>query len=752
MTSNSFLSRRGTRLCFSFAAAMLLALGLAACEPPPSGGSFADVIVLKGLTAPTTFRFAPDGRVFVAEKSGVIKVFDSLSDTTPTTFADLRTEVDDYWDRGLLGLALDPKFPQNPWVYVLYARDVPIGGTAPVWNDACPSPPGPQDDGCVISGRLARLKASGDHMTGPMQVLIDDWCAQYPSHTVGDLEFGWDGALYVSGGDGAGFSTWLEYGQRGSPQTNPCGDPPGGVGGAMTSPSAEGGALRAQDSRTAGDPASLDGTLLRVDPNTGAGLPDNPMASSSDQNLRRIVVYGFRNPFRFTQRPGSNEIWVGDVGWQKYEEIDRVNNPKSPTVANFGWPCYEGSGRQPAWDDANFSICENLYAAGSSAVVPPVYRYDHAVDVVPGENCGTGGSITGIAFMPADAIVYPAEYQGAMFFADYSRGCIWVAPRKAPNDPNPDMALRSVFMTAREPVDLQIGPNGDLFYADLSGSIHEIRYNSPPVAMLQADKQYGPLPLTVHFDGTSSYASFNSPLTYAWDLDGDGAYDDSTSSKPTFTYTSAQNVTVRLKVTDNGGGNGTASMIVRPGDTPPTPVIDTPPSGTRWHVGQQIDFSGHANDAEQGGLPSTALKWTLILHHCPSSCHLHTIETFNQTNQGSFVAPDHDYPSFLELKLTATDAWGLPSSASLRLDPETATLTLESDPSGLRASAGFTSGPTPFTITVISGATVTVSAPSPQTMGSTSYQFDSWTDGGARTHDVVVSTPTTLRAVYTASP
>ena len=92
----------------------------------PSG--FQEQIVLSGLTAPTAVRFANHGRVFVAEKSGIIKVFDNLSDTTPTVFADLRTQVHNYWDRGLLGLALDPQFPTNPWVYVLYTHDAAIGG------------------------------------------------------------------------------------------------------------------------------------------------------------------------------------------------------------------------------------------------------------------------------------------------------------------------------------------------------------------------------------------------------------------------------------------------------------------------------------------------------------------------------------------------------------------------------------------------------------------------------------------------
>jgi hypothetical protein len=75
----------------------------------PSG--FQETVVFSGLTNPTTVQFSKDGRVFVAEKSGLIKVLDNLSDTTPTTFADLRTNVHNFWDRGMLGMVLDPNFP-----------------------------------------------------------------------------------------------------------------------------------------------------------------------------------------------------------------------------------------------------------------------------------------------------------------------------------------------------------------------------------------------------------------------------------------------------------------------------------------------------------------------------------------------------------------------------------------------------------------------------------------------------------------
>ena len=196
----------------------------------PSG--FQDTTVFSGLTLPTAVRFAPDGRVFVAEKSGLIKVFGSLTDTTPTIFADLRAE-----GRQLLGSrpARDDPRPELPDQPRTSTSSTPTtrrsAARRRVWNDACPTPPGPTTDGCVISGRLSRLQATGNVMTGTEQVLINDWCQQFPSHSVGDLRFGADGALYVSGGDGASFGG-VDYGQfgggSGSPTpANPCGDPPG---------------------------------------------------------------------------------------------------------------------------------------------------------------------------------------------------------------------------------------------------------------------------------------------------------------------------------------------------------------------------------------------------------------------------------------------------------------------------------------------------------------------------------------------
>ena len=135
----------------------------------------------------------PTGASSWPRRAAVIKVFDNLADTTPTTFADLRTNVYNFWDRGLLGLALDPGFPAQPYVYVLYAYDHELGSSAPAprWGTpgallgSVPDPTG-ADRRRLRRERPALPPAgAGNVMAGSEQVLIEDWCQQYPSHSVG---------------------------------------------------------------------------------------------------------------------------------------------------------------------------------------------------------------------------------------------------------------------------------------------------------------------------------------------------------------------------------------------------------------------------------------------------------------------------------------------------------------------------------------------------------------------------------------
>ena len=703
----------------------------------PAQTGFTDTAVITGLRNPVAVRFASDGRVFVAEKRGRILSYAGLDSPTPTLVVDLSAAVYDFWDRGLLGFALDPNFPTRPYLYVLYTYDAALGETAPRWNDACPSPPGATSDGCVASGRLSRLHVGAGGLVDGEEVLINDWPQQFPSHSIGELAFGPDGALYASAGDGASF-TFADYGQAGNPR-NPLGDPPVGVGGTQTPPTALGGALRSQSfRRPAGMPVSLDGTVIRVDPQTGAGLPDNPNAGHPDPNARRIVAYGFRNPFRLTIRPGTSEVWVGDVGWNTWEEIDRIVDPKAGT-ANFGWPCYEGAGRQGGYDGANLDLCETLYAQGATAWSTPHYTYNHGAKVVAGESCPTGGSsVAGLAFYTGSR--YPSEYRNALFWGDYSRQCIWAMLPDTNGLPDP--ARLRTFVTGAPLVGLTTGPGGDLFYVDFSnGAVRRLSYQVPQ-ALASASPTGGSAPLTVAFDASASTPGIaGETLTYAWDLDGDGQFDDATGTTASFVYGTAGTYQARLRVEDPRGGSAVSAPLTITVDeavnTPPVPVIDTPARSLNWAVGDPIPFSGHATDAEDGTLGAAALRWTLLMHHCPSNCHIHEVQSFDGVASGSFPAPDHDYPAYLELVLTATDARGAQSSTSVRLDPRTVVLTFDTVPSGLQLAVGAAAQPAPLQQTVIVGSTNSVSAPTPQTLAGVSYDFSAWSDGAAASHDLV---------------
>ncbi len=744
------------------------ALATSATATPELPSGFQDSIVLSEVPEPTAMRFSPDGRVFVATKAGQILVYESIEDTTPEVFADLRTEVYDNGDRGLLGLALDPNFPTEPYVYALYTYDHILGGTGqvegkiPRWGspntsgDPCPKPPEADVDACPVSGRLVRLTAEENHAVpsaaAPAEkALLEDWCQQFSSHSIGDLQFGPEGALYASGGDGASFNN-ADYGQFGWPRKNMCGDPPGGE--ALSPPSAEGGALRSQDLRTPADPTTLDGTVVRVDPETGAAWPGNPLAGDGEPNAERIVAYGFRNPFRFTIDQARGEIYVGNVGWDTYEEIDRVPPVGSLPLFDSGWPCYEGPGPNPVYAGLELSLCKALYAEPGATSLPLFY-YKHYENVVPEEACnsGTGSALAGLAFYPGGP--YPDSYDGSLFFADPVRGCIWVMPPGEDGRPDP-LATRTFMANGGlyPGIDIEVGPEGDLYYVKLfgdteEGTIHRISYDpEAPVATLTADTVFGDAPLKAHLDASASSDPHGEALSFKWDLDGNGSFETNGGEQQVTNLNVTHNVDVAVKVSNGKGKSSVAELTLYPGDMPPQPTITTPGPALEWKVGQEIHFSGSASDAEDGSLPASDLYWKTRLLHCPSACHAHPLEVFPATGEGSLLAPDHDYPSHIEISLTATDSRGLTATKTVSIDPRPVQLEIASNPAGIQLGAGEESGAAPYPLTAIEGANVLLSAPASAEVGGVAYAWKEWSDGGARVHTVKANAATTYTAVY----
>jgi len=521
-------------------------------------------------------------------------------------------------------------------------------------------------------------------------------------------------------------------------------------------PSAEGGALRSQDLLTSGDPVAWGGSVLRVDPATGSAWPQNPNAGGDPED-DRTIAFGLRNPFRWTFRPGTSEMWIGDVGMDKWEEIDRLADPVGFPAENFGWPCYEGTPRQFSYDNTDLTLCESLYAGGPTAVIAPYLSYLHLQKVDPSESCLTAGSsISGLAFYSGGT--YPAEYEDALFFADHSRNCTWVLTKGADGLPDP-ASVRIFQQGAAQPVDLVRGPGGDLVYVDHEGgTIRRIRYsagNTTPTAHATASPQSGAIPLTVLFDGSgSSDPDPGTTLSYAWDLDGDGQFDDSVAMSPLRTYATAGQLTVRLLVTDGPGASSIGSVVVSPGNHVPVVSVTAPPSSLTWAVGDTVAYSGAVEDEEDGTLPPSATRWEIVMHHCPSGtseCHPHIVESKIGVAGGTFVAPDHPYYSHIEFRLIATDLGGLTGQDASDIDPQIVTGTFSSEPSGAAMAVGFQSAFAPFSAVLIVNSTNSISAASLQTLGDAPSYWSAWSDGSPRVHDRVAgAVPWSLTATYVA--
>ena len=527
------------------------------------------------------------------------------------------------------------------------------------------------------------------------------------------MTFGNDGYLYVTGGDGASF-TVADYGQKGGTLPNP--DEPDHADQPVQRPrhdhvAARPGARgRRRDLRgrlaplagpaNAGRPRHAGRHAHPGQPGQRPGGTGQPAGRLGDLNARRIVAYGFRNPFRLTKNPDSGDIYIGDVGNVRWEEVNRFV-PGSGAVRNFGWPCYEGAFVATPWDTMGNDLCDDLVQdvnAGNASVVDPVYAYWHAGTQPPVRGVGgSNASISGLSFYDAGAAsgttAYPSRYDGALFFVDYSRNCLTMLRPGAGGVPNPN-TWEVVANGIGHPVDLTTGPHGDLYYVDHDGGrVVRIRYAAAPVARATATPAIGRAPITVTLNGsTSTDPDPDAQLTaWQWDLDDDGVFNGPND---------ASGQVVQWDIDTPGGlpRDAASDQLQRPdrrrrpdrqrGQQRAGPA-HRHPDGIAALVRGRHDLLQRLGHGHRGRpAAGLGLTWTAVLFHCVgATCHEHTLQTFTGVASGSFTAPDHPYPSHLELRLAATDSAGSSATTAVELDPATTTLGVASCPPGSRSTS-----------------------------------------------------------------
>jgi glucose/arabinose dehydrogenase len=687
-------------LAFSVVALTLSARAAEAAVVVPSG--FEVRTVATGLSLPTAITWAPDGRMFVAQKKGTVLVVNQNG--TTQQLLDISSHVYAVADRGLLGIAADADFATNHWLYLLY-----------VYN------PSPEPSGLARTSRLTRVTVNDDNTVSDGETVILGSVSAPPcpppsntsdcipsdgdSHSIGTVRSASDGTIWLGNGDA---SDWTKV------------DPM---------------ALRTYDEQ------SLAGKIMHIDRN-GDGLSGHPFCPG-DTDLThvctKLYAKGLRNPFRFVLRPGNGPA-VGDVGWETYEELDLMTAPGR----NYGWPCYEGLFHTSGYKDLSGCASEYAKEGGPLADTLPdlTWVHDQAANfqgaVVAGPTYPSGGS-------------YPSDYAGDVFFADYTQGYI----KRLKLDSSGNVTSAVPFATGAVPVDLELGPGNQLYYVDFgyatpgTGSVKRIVYtpgNSTPVPQADASPTYGPLPLTVSFSGAGSNDPDGDPLTYDWDF-GDSAH--SSQRDPTHVFSTAGEYDVKLTVTDNNGASATTTVRVSAGNTPPTATIDSPADGSQFQLGEEIQLHGSAADPEDGQLTGTSLQWQVSMIHLS---HVHDLTGLTGAQTSFTAGTDHDANSHYRVTLVATDSAGRRSDTKVvNIYPRAINLTLGSSPPGAQVTYGGSTSEAPRTQASAIGFVASMSAAQIFTSVGTTYEFAGWSDGVLdRARDFTIpSTDTTLTALYT---
>ena len=642
-------------------------------QEPPLESKFEKVTLNDRPGEPVSLAVLPDRRVLHTARTGEVRLFNPR-----TQLNTLAASVDVYQhdEEGLQGIALDPNFSDNHWVYLYYS---PPGDTpeddpsTPIFNEGdAPTESNDPADFAKFKGalRLSRFKFEGGKLKLDTEQKIIDVPVDRGicCHVGGQISFDPQGNLYLSTGDDSNpfeSDSYTPIDER--PTRNP--------------------AFDAQ--RSAGNTNDLRGKLLRIRPRANGGYdipPGNLFPKGTPKTKPEIYLMGLRNPFRFDVNPKNGDVYMADYS----PDASEPSETRGPAghgrwmlvrkPANFGWP-YCVTPDIP-YIDYDFATKESGEAFNcdrpvndsphntGQRILPPVsqpdvwYSYtDDGLFPELFENAyGNGISpMAGPAYQFAkgnpSVFKWPKYYNGQPLFYEWSRDYVKEFRLNKPNggqlkdirqvnipvgyswvDPagDPDHGVDN-------PIDMEFGPDGALYILEYGDGyfaqnpdakltkVNFVRGNHSPIVKVAADGQPNPNipleglpPLTVQFSSEGTEDPDGDRIVYAWDFDDDGTV-DSTDASPSFTYEENGTYDATLKVTDRTGRTSSASVPVTVGNTTPKVTLTTSPApGEPFAFGQEVTF--HVTVEDDVPVDCTKVKVAYVLGHAQ---HGHPITSAN---------------------------------------------------------------------------------------------------------------------------
>ncbi|GAA2883569.1 hypothetical protein Acy02nite_07280 [Actinoplanes cyaneus] len=614
------MSSFGARLISLAGIAVLATPAVAVAHPghelPPSS-DFQKVTLDDFPGEPIALAVLPDRRVLHTARSGEVRIHEP---STGRNVLAAKIPVYLHDEEGVQGVAIDPDFPHNNWVYLYYSPvlNTPVDDPAtPAVNEGDAPSEGTAADFAPFKGvmRLSRFKLSGNTLRLNTEQKIIEVATDRGMccHVGGKIDFDRSGNLFLSTGDdtnpffSSGFAPLDERANR-----NP--------------------AFDAQ--RTAGNTNDLRGKLLRIKAgrNGGYTVPrGNLFRPGTPKTRPEIYAMGLRNPFRFTLSPTSDTVYLADyspdartadpargpAGHGRWMAIDRP--------ANYGWPyCvapdmpyvdYDfATGVSGAPFDCAAPVNDSPHNTGLRRL-PPVEKaeiiYSYGVSSAWPE-LGTGGigPMGGPAYRydarSRSPFKWPASFDGLPLFAEWTRDYVKAFHLDRRNQVTQiDPVLPEIVFD--NPMDLEFGPDGALYVLEYGDGyfsenpdaqlarIDYVRGNRTPIPRASANPGNGQAPLTVQFSSAGTVDPDGDPLRYAWDFDADGRV-DSTAPNPVHTYTVNGNYRPVLKVTDSTGRSASAEVILPVGTAAPQVTFVTPVAGQPFAFGQTVNYEVTVGD------------------------------------------------------------------------------------------------------------------------------------------------------------